>query len=132
CRDGDKAVVGFFQTTAGVSEGPDILRIPGLDPNTGYQVSTRPQKLYIRRFGGMVKHWLPLTLNPQGFIWRIVSRHYALTDCVETYRCRGDALAAGILLNNQFIGTNYNARIRLLGDFGSNLYMVDSGSTNYR
>jgi alpha-galactosidase len=124
CRDGDRAVAGFFQTMAGVSEGPDVLRIPGLEPSIGYRVSTRPQKLYIKRFGGLVKHILPLTLNPQGFVLRTVNRHYALTDCVETYQCRGDVLAAGILLNNQFMGSNYNAQTRLLGDFGSNLYTI--------
>jgi alpha-galactosidase len=125
CRDGSEAVVGFFQTMAGVSEGPDTLCIPGLASEARYHVSTRPQKLYIKRFGGLVTHLLPVALDPTGFILRTVNRLYALTDCVETYDCSGGTLAAGVLLNNQFMGSHYNNKTRLLGDFGSNLYTVE-------
>jgi alpha-galactosidase len=126
CRDKKEAIAGFFQTQAGVSEEQDKLRVPGLDPDNVYRVSTKPQQLYIKRFGGLVKHLLPVTLNPAGFILRTVNRHYALTDCVETYNCRGSALAAGIMLNNQFMGGNYNNKTRLLSDYGSNLYTISS------
>jgi alpha-galactosidase len=118
------AVAGFFQTQAGSGEEPDTLRIPGFDPQTLYRIGTRPQRLFVKRFGGLVKHIAPVTLNPAGFILRTVNRHYALTDCVETYQCRGDALAAGIMLNNQFMGSYYNDKTRLLGDYGSSLYIV--------
>jgi alpha-galactosidase len=156
-RRGKEAILGFFQTQAGVSEGPDLLRIPSFANNTfvkydtndksitddklitndksitndklitddtRYSVKTRPQRLYIKRFGGLVKHLLPVTLNPEGFILRTVNRHYALTDCVETYHCSGAALAAGVMLNNQFMGSYYNDKTRLLGDYGSNLYTI--------
>jgi alpha-galactosidase len=49
---------------------------------------------------------------------------YPLPDCVERYECNGDMLNAGVRLNNQFIGCYYNPHIRLLGDFGSNLYLI--------
>ncbi|MCL2600509.1 MAG: alpha-galactosidase [Treponema sp.] len=120
-----KAVAGFFQTLADAGEGPDILRIPGLEHDRVYRVATRAQRLYIKRFGGLVKHILPVALNPGGFILRTANRLHALTDCVETYECRGGTLAAGIMLNSQFMGSHYNSRTRLLGDYGSNLYTVD-------
>jgi alpha-galactosidase len=85
---------------------------------------TRPQAIPIRRFGGLVKHILPVTLNPDGLIVRAANRFYRLTDCVEQYECRGDMLSAGLRLSNQFIGCYYNPNIRLLGDFGSNLYLI--------
>ena len=124
CRGEGGAVVGFFQTLADMAEGPDTLRIPGLEENRLYKVRTRAQRLYVKRFGGLVKHILPLTLNPDGFILRMANRLYALTDCVETYECRGGALAAGVLLNSRFMGSHYNDKTRLLGDYGSNLYTV--------
>jgi alpha-galactosidase len=124
CRGETGAVAGFFQSQANVSEGPDALRISGLNPGTRFRVSTRPQRLYIKRFGALVKHILPVTLDPNGFILRLVNRHYALTDCVETYECKGDTLASGIMLNNQFMGSHYNNKTRLLGDYGSNLYTI--------
>ncbi|MCL2030987.1 MAG: alpha-galactosidase [Oscillospiraceae bacterium] len=127
CRDPDtdRAFLGFFQTMAGVSEGPDALRVPGLDAERLYRVSARPQKLYIKRFGGLVKHIMPVTLDPGGLILRAAGRRYALNDCAETRTCRGAALAAGLLLGNQFMGSHYNDKTRLLGDYGSNLYQIE-------
>ncbi len=124
---GDKAISGFFQTQTMGSEGFDRLRLMGLDKNKKYRIKTRPQRLYVKRFGGLVKHIMPVTLNPEGFILRTVNKYYALTDCVEEYTAGGGALMdSGVLLNNQFVGTFYNEHIRLLGDFGSNLYVVQS------
>jgi len=125
CRGKGEAVSGFFQTQAAPGGEPDALRVCGLENEILYRVTTRPQSLYIKRFGGLVKHLLPVTLNPNGFILRTVNRHYALTDCVETYECKGSALAAGVMLNNQFMGSYYNNKTRLLGDYGSSLYLIE-------
>ncbi len=124
-RDGSKAVSGFFQTVATASEGFDYLCVKGLLKDKEYTIATKPQSLYIKRFGGLVKHILPIELNPDGFILRTVGKFFCLTDCVEEYTCYGDMLEAGVLLNNQFIGTYYNKNTRLLGDFGSNLYVSE-------
>jgi alpha-galactosidase len=125
CRSEKEAAAGFFQTQAAAGEETDILRVCGLEDESLYRVATRPQRLYINRFGGLVKHLLPVTLNPAGFILRTVNRHYALTDCVETYECRGSLLSSGIPLNNQFTGSYYNNKTRLLGDYGSSLYTIE-------
>jgi alpha-galactosidase len=34
-------------------------------------------------------------------------------------------LAAGVPLHNQFMGSAYNDRTRLLGDFGATLYVIE-------
>jgi len=44
---------------------------------------------------------------------------------VETYTCSSEALAAGIPLREQFIGTGYHEKVRMLGDFGSNIYITE-------
>ena len=129
-QDGGEAVAGFFQTQGEAAEGYDFLPLTGFDPASRYTVKTRPQSLFIKRFGGLVKHILPVSLNPDGVILRTVVRFYRLTDCVETYECRGDMLNTGIRLNNQFIGSYYNNHTRLLGDFGSNLYVVTKQAEN--
>ena len=131
--DGESAgVSGFFQTQAAASEGFDRLRLPGLESGRKYTVATRPQRLFISRFGGLVKHIMPVTLDPEGFLLRMANKFYALTDCVEEYSCYGETLTGGILLNNQFTGSYYNDKTRLLGDFGSNLYIVrEEGMINY-
>lgn len=128
--DGSEAIAGFFQTQAAASEGYDYLPLTGLNPDTRYTVSTRPQSLFIKRFGGLVKHILPVSLNPDGIVLRTVGRFYRLTDCAEHYEAYGDMLNAGIRLNNQFVGSYYNKHTRLLGDFGSNLYLVKKSDSS--
>jgi alpha-galactosidase len=122
--EGSEAVAGFFQAQANASEGYDFLPLAGFDPNSRYSVRTRPQSLFIKRFGGLVKHILPVSLNPGGLILRTIGRFYRLTDCVESYECSGGMLNLGLRLNNQFIGSYYNEHTRLLGDFGSNMYVI--------
>ena len=129
--DGSEAIAGFFQTQATASEGGDFLPLTGLNPDAHYTVSTRPQSLFIKRFGGLVKHILPVSLNPDGIVLRTVGRFYRLTDCVERYEACGDMLNAGIRLNNQFVGSYYNKHTRLLGDFGSNLYVVKKQTNQF-
>ncbi len=124
-KDGSPGIAGFYQTLATASEGSDYLPLKGLEPKAFYRLTTRPQSLFIKRFGGLVKHIMPFTLNPEGLILRTANKYFALTDCVESYEAFGDALLAGIKLNNQFVGTYYNQHTRLLGDFGSNLYYFE-------
>lgn len=123
-KNKSKAIAGFYQTIASASEGYDYIRIYGLDKNKIYTVETKAQNLYIERFGDLVKHILPVNLNPDGFILRTANKVYALKDCVEKYEGQGKLLESGILLNNQYMGTGYNEQIRLLGDYGSSLYLV--------
>lgn len=123
-KDGSEAVAGLYQTQAEAGEGYNMLPLAGFDPESLYTVNTRPQSLFIKRFGGLVKHILPISLNPEGVVLRTIGRFYRLTDCVERYECRGDMLNTGLRLNNQFVGSYYNEHTRLLGDFGSNLYII--------
>jgi len=123
-EDQSTAITGFYQMQASASEGFDRLRLMGLATHQRYSLSTHPQSLFIKRFGALVKHILPVMLNPEGFILRMANRYYNLTDCVETYTGYGEALMSSVPLNNQFIGSYYNKHIRLLGDFGSNLYII--------
>ena len=124
--DMDTAIAGLFQAQAEASEGYDFLPLTGLDPGKYYTLTTRPQSLFLKRFGGLVNHLLPFTLDPNGFILRTVGKFYCLTDCVEKYEGYGDMLMSGVRLNNQFMGTWYNSQTRLLGDFGSNLYVLEN------
>lgn len=127
CReaDGGKAIAGFFQGQARTADGHSILRFPGLLREATYRVEAMAQRLFIRRFGGLVKHIMPVELNPNGFLLRFANRHFALDGCRERYEGDGALLAQGILLNNQFMGTNYTPETELLGDYGSYLFVAE-------
>lgn len=122
--DGSQAITGLFQTLTQAAQGVDILAVDGLEPTVKYVFRTREQSLFISRFGGLVKHLIPVTLNPSGTVLRTANKVYAMHDSVEKYEVYGVALAEGIPLSPQFLGTGYDQCVRMLGDFGSQLYVM--------
>jgi alpha-galactosidase len=122
--DKKTAVTGFFQTLATAAESGDRLVVTGLTEGM-YKVRSRPQRLYLERFGGLVNHILPMKLNPGGLVLHTANKLYSLNSCIEDYICSDAALRAGIPLTNQFSGTGYNENIRMPGDFGSDLYITE-------
>ncbi len=127
-RDQTKSIVGVYQPLAQAAEGNDILPIAGLADSLHYRMQTKGQRVFLHRFGGLVNHLLPFSINPNGLLFRWADRLYAMRDCVETYEASGKTLMQGVHLNNQFVGTGYNERVRMLGDFGSNLYTLEAST----
>ena len=125
-RDQTQSVASVYQTQTKAAEGNDILPLAGLCFDKRYRIQTKPQRVFLRRFGGLVNHLLPVSINPNGALFRWADRFYAMRDSVETYTASGATLLQGVHLNNQFVATGYNERIRMLGDFGSNLYSIDA------
>ena len=123
-KDKSTALTGFFQILESAAESEDRLIVTGLNEGR-YTVRTRPQPMYIERFGGLMKHILPVELNPEGILLRVANRHYSLRDCVQEYKCGEEALRSGIPLCSQFSGTGYNEKVRMHGDFGSDLYITE-------
>ena len=123
--DQSASIAGVYQTQIEAAEGNDVLPLSGLSESKRYRAVTKPQRVMLRRFGGLINHLLPFSINPNGTLFRWADRFYALPDCVETYEASGKTLLQGIHLNNQFVATGYNEHIRMLGDFGSNLYAID-------
>ena len=124
--DQTKSIVGVYQPMTQAAEGNDILPISGLQQSLKYRIQTKGQRVYLHRFGGLVNHLLPFSINPNGLLFRWADRLYAMRDSVETYHASGKTLMQGVHLNNQFVGTGYHDRVRMLGDFGSNLYTIDA------
>ena len=63
-------------------------------------------------------------MKPDGLILRTVNKYYAMRDGVEYYTASGAALDEGINLAMQYEGSGYDPNLRILGDFGSNLYLI--------
>jgi len=121
-----EGVSGLFQTLSAAAAPVDRLKLYGLNPDMRYRVQTMPQRVFIKRFGSLISHALPVHLSANGWLFQKINQFYALQDNVETYSGSGRMLACGILLNNQFTGLGYHKDLRLLGDYGSNLYTVEA------
>jgi alpha-galactosidase len=123
-KDGKEHVVGCFQKLCTASEGYDMLSVHGLEPSARYHLVCKRQSLFIKRLGGLVKHVMPLELDPDGFVLRTANKFFTMPDGAEDFFASGAALMSGVGLNNQFLGTGYNERLHMLGDFGSALYTI--------
>ena len=116
---------GVFHKLTAAAPGYEQLRLTGLDTGKTYHLRTRAQKIRVGQFAHLMKHVVPVNLNPDGTVLRTADKHYGLEDGVEGYRVSGSALRSGILLQPLFRGTGYDKNQRTQGDYGSNLYIIE-------
>ena len=101
------------------------IRLTGLDPDTCYQVTVRPEALDLREFGSLINHVLPFKVNSQGLLMHVVADHYMLPTEEESFTAWGDCLMeAGLRRKQSFTGTGYNQDIRMMPDYSARLYYL--------
>ena len=120
----EETIAAIYQKYKTACPGRDRLDVPGLDPEKLYTVESNDQFLRIKRFGGLIKHITPIYLKPDGFILRTVDKFFAMKDGKETYTASGALLSEGINLAMQYEGSGYDPNLRILGDYGSSLYII--------
>lgn len=103
-QDANNIIVLDFQRETIANPGHEILRIPFADSSAVYEISSRIQS----------------------------SDTLSIKETeTEQYRVSGDILAnAGIPLNSSFSGTECNEGTRVIGDFGSRLYIIKKVNKN--
>lgn len=102
----------------------DVLRVPGLEQDRTYTVERQTKGVRVGPLASLLKHVAPVSVKKGGFIIRTIDRFFMLPDGEEKFTATGRALAEGVPLNTRFIGTGYNKDIRMLSDFGSELYYI--------
>ena len=120
----EETVAGVFHGIQSAAPGYERLHVAGLDAQTQYQLDSRPQLLRVGDFGSLLRHVLPVKLNPNGLAVQTADSYYKMYDGQQTVTASGAAYSAGIMLAPRFSGTGYNADGRMQGDFGSNVYFV--------
>jgi alpha-galactosidase len=124
----DEHILANFQILSKASPNLEVLKFKNLIDDEMYQVESINQKLHINQFGHLISHALPIKLSFDGLIMRTVSKFYQLNNATEKYLQSGNLLMNGINIKQQFMGTYYNDQTRLLGDFGSQLYVIRKSS----
>ena len=124
----EETVAGVFHGIQSAAPGYERLRVAGLDAQTQYQLDSRPQLLRVGDFGSLLRHVLPVKLNPNGLAVQTADSYYKMYDGQQTVTASGAAYSAGIMLAPRFSGTGYNADGRMQGDFGSNVYFFGLGT----
>lgn len=123
--DENEIIAAIYNLTYEAAPARDVLRILDATPGKRYRFKSVRQQLQIGRFGGLIKHISPVKLRTDGKIMKLADRNFSLTDGQEDYICAAETLRGGINLAMQYSGTGYNSDIRVLGDFGSSLYLIE-------
>jgi alpha-galactosidase len=122
----DKTVLAaVFRKVLPAAPGYEKLRLKNLDKAKVYNFSTFAQKLRVGQFGSLIKHVVPVNLDPNGFILRTADKLITLPDGNQELKASGAAFEAGIMLLPLFRGTGYDKEQRTLTDFGSELFIIE-------
>ena len=123
--DGKIVLAGVFHKLVNAAPGYEILRLSGLDGEKTYRVVSLSQALRVGQFGSLLKHVVPVNVDPNGALLRIADRVITLPGGAEEMTVSGNALMSGVLLRPQFRGTGYDEKQRTQGDFGSDIYIIE-------
>ena len=118
-------IAGVFRKLMSAAPGYEQLRLKELDKKKRYHFVSRSQVLRIGQFGALVKHVVPVNLNPNGMILRTADKFYTLPDGQQELTLSGAALMSGVTLLPLFRGTGYDQNQRTLLDFGSELFIIE-------
>ena len=117
-------VAGVFHELVHAAPGYEWLRLTGLDKDKRYSVTSLSQTIRVGQFGGLLKHVVPVNIDPNGLILNVADRHVTLPDGSQEVTVSGAALMHGIPLQPLFRGTGYDKGQRNQGDFGSDVYVI--------
>lgn len=123
--EGKTTLAAVYRKILPAAPGYEKLRLKNLDKAKVYTFSTFAQKLRVGQFGSLVKHVVPVNLNPNGFILRTADKFVTLPDGNLEFKASGGAFSAGIMLLPLFRGTGYDKNQRTLTDFGSELFIIE-------
>lgn len=123
---GGIAIVGYFHRLVPAAPGYEQLRCVNLEADRLYRVTDLGQSIRVGQFSNLLKHVLPVSLNPNGAVIRAVDRHYRLPDGACSRTVSGAALMSGILRLPMFRGTGYDKNQYTQGDFGSTVYVLEA------
>ena len=134
CEDGaacwqvqseNETLVGLFHRLVHAAPPYERLHAANLDGKTRYRVTSRPQLLRVGAFGSLLRHVAPVKLKPDGLLLSAVDKRYRMYDGALETSASGAALHAGIALPQRFAGTGYDPALRVQGDFGSNVFLIE-------
>jgi alpha-galactosidase len=124
-EDSKEAILGDFYGLINPNDAFKTIRLTNLDPNKYYQVKGLVTYENINRFKSLVKHALPIKLNPDGILFHLLANRYKMKIEPFDQVFKGDILMEeGLPLPHGFTGTGYHESMRLLLDFSSRLYYI--------
>ena len=126
-KEKDIALLFYYQNNQQSHPYEDVIKTTELDSDTLYKVSLREQKLSVKDFGSLINHVTPINIKNEGILQHVISKVYNQDIEKEDIEAFGDMLnEGGFKPKEQFSGCGYNENIRVMGDFSSRIYIIES------
>ncbi len=126
--DGQQGMLLYFQQIQHPAAVYETIRLRDLDPDASYEIETLPHYMNIARFGELINDYVPFEVQSsgiRGLAHKVISDNYLFPGEMQKVKAGGDELMyAGFRPYNQFTGTGFNERVRIMGDFSSRLYLI--------
>lgn len=120
----NEVVLGFFQSLVHPNQKEDVIYMYGLKDGN-YSFETNVERLNLKNFGGLINMVSPIKLRLNGPLHNFICKVYKLNSENDSQIVSSSTLReAGIRLKGQFLGTGFNNNVRVLGDFGSRVYLL--------
>ena len=123
--DGKVTICGVFHKLVEAAPAYEVLRVMDLKPEATYHIRSVEQAIRMGQFANLLRHVVPVEVNPNGGLIRMVDSRKQLPDGGEDLTASGAALMSGMVRKPMFRGTGYDTRQHTQGDFGSNVYVVE-------
>lgn len=123
--DKKKAIAVICQGLVKMSQPEDVMYLNGLDNDYLYEFYNLKHKINVKMFGGLLNMVSPIKVKINGVVHKVICYFYKLEGEIDHYKAYGSLLKnSGIRLSQQFLGTGYNNKVRVMSDFGSRIYVI--------
>ena len=122
---GKTTIAGIFHGLVHAAPGYEQLKVQGLEADKVYHLTSVAQAIRVGQFGSLLKHVVPVNVDPNGLLLNIADRNISLKNGVEDMTVSGAALMSGVMLKPLFRGTGYDENQRTQGDFASDIYVIE-------
>ncbi|MDD4184134.1 MAG: alpha-galactosidase, partial [Candidatus Izemoplasmatales bacterium] len=123
-QDKKAAILGVYQALEHPNGALEKIRVRDLDDEKEYLVKNRKQYFNLSMFGDLVRHALPIKISQNSIWFHLLKNRYLMQAESECQSEKGLTYNQnGFIPKQNFIGTGYNEHVRLMGDFGSRLYV---------
>lgn len=124
-EDRKSSVVGHFNILQKSNAPEAFLDTKDLIDDQKYDASVVTVDHNIHEFGGLVNMLTPIHVNPNGWLVDVLSKHMTIPGEKDSYTIYGSALNnRAVILNPEWSASGLNDYVRVLGDFGSRIYLV--------
>lgn len=124
--DKGEAITLLFQEENRPNAPALRLLAKGLDAAAAYRLWVRPVQVDLRDFGGLVNMVSPVRIRQGSLAEAAAAKVAALSSEEENITASGSLLTAwGVWIKQGFSGTGYDRETRVMGDFGSRLYLLE-------